>query len=102
MLLTVLAAVTGLATSPAPSPSRVAVSDAVSPTAQPADATRVIYIGCQVSEKSALTDCRVVNEGPVDPAAAATALKLAQQMVIPESLAYQTGGHIVVKLNVMP
>jgi hypothetical protein len=98
MLLTVLAAAAGLATQP--TPSRIAVSDAVTPSAQPA--ARVIYVGCQVSEKSALTDCRVVNEGPVDATAAATALKLAQQMVIPESLAYQTGGHIVVKLNVMP
>jgi hypothetical protein len=101
MLLTVLAAATGIVAQPAP-PSRIAVSDTVAPATQPAAASRVIYVGCDVSEKSALTGCRVVNEGPVDPAAAATALKLAQQMIIPDSLAYQTGGHIVVKLNVMP
>jgi hypothetical protein len=99
MFLSVLAVSAGLAGHPVAAP-RIAVSE---PTAEAAQqvASRVIYLGCQVTLTS-LTGCRVVNDGPVDPVAAATALKLSQQMTIPQELAQRTGGHIVVKLNVTP
>ena len=99
MLLSILAIAAGLSGQPMASP-RIDVSEPTAAAARQAEA-HVIYLGCQVALTS-LTDCRVVNEGPVDPAAAATALKLAQQMTIPQDLADRTGGHIVVKLNVTP
>jgi hypothetical protein len=97
MLLAVLAAAAGLSGQPSAAP-RIDVSEPTADAARQAEA-RVIYLGCQVTLTS-LTDCRVVNEGPVDPTAAATALKLSRQMTIPQGLADRTGGHIVVKLNV--
>lgn len=97
MFLSVLAVAAGLSAQPAP---RIDVSEPTAAAARQVEA-RVIYLGCQVTLTS-LTGCKVVNDGPVDPAAAATALKLAQQMSIPQELADRTGGHIVVKLNVMP
>ena len=99
MFLSVLAIAAGLATHPMAAP-RIDVSEPTAEAAKQSEA-RVIYLGCQVTLTS-LTDCRVVNEGPVDAAAAATALKLSQQMTIPQELAQRTGGHIVVKLNVTP
>jgi len=99
MLLSALAIAAGLSGAPLPAP-RIDVSEPTAAAASKAQA-RVIYLGCQVALTS-LTDCRVVNEGPVDPAAAATALKLAQQMTIPQDLADRAGGHIVVKLSVTP
>jgi len=99
MFLPILAIAAGLSGQPLAAP-RIDVSEPTSAAAKQTQA-RVIYLGCQVSLTS-LTDCRVVNEGPVDPAAAATALKLAQQMTISQDLADRTGGHIVVKLNVTP
>jgi hypothetical protein len=42
----------------------------------------------------------VVNPGPVDPDAAATALKLARDMTVTQEIADRSGGHIVVKLDV--
>ena len=99
MFLSVLAVAAGLAGQPLAAP-RIDVSEPVAAAAQQSQA-RVIYLGCQVTLTS-LTDCRVVNEGPVDPAAAATALKLSRDMAISRELAERTGGHIVVKLNVTP
>ena len=97
MLLAVLAAAAGLAGQPAAAP-RVDVSEPTAEAARQLEA-RVIYLGCQISATS-LTDCRVVNPGPVDPAAAATALKLARDMTVSQDLANRSGGHIVVKLDV--
>jgi hypothetical protein len=99
MFLSVFAAAAGLITQPLAAP-RIPVSEPTAEVASKAEA-RVIYLGCQVTLTS-LTDCRVVNQGPVDPDAVATALKLSQQMTIPQELAQRTGGHIVVKLNVTP
>ncbi|HEX4180356.1 MAG TPA: hypothetical protein VHY32_06165 [Caulobacteraceae bacterium] len=96
MLLAVFAAA-GLSGLPAAAP-RINVAEPTADAARQVEA-RVIYLGCQVTLTS-LTDCRVVNDGPVDPAAAATALKLSRQMSVPEGLADRTGGHIVVKLDV--
>ena len=95
MLLSVLAIAAGLA-----GPPRIDVSE---PTVAAVRRTepQAVYLGCQVAQTS-LTGCRVVNEEPVDPAAAATALKLANQMSISQALADRVGGHIVVKLNVTP
>lgn len=98
MLFSVLAAA-AVSGQPLAAP-RIDVSEPTAAAVRQAEA-RVIYLGCQVTLTS-LTDCRVVNEGPVDPAAAATALKLSHQMTIPQELADRTGGHIVVKLNVTP
>ena len=99
MFLSVLAVAAGLSSQPLAAP-RIDVSEPVSAAAQQSQ-SRVILLGCQVTLTS-LTDCRVVNDGPVDPAAAATALKLAHDMTISRELAERTGGHIVVKLNVTP
>ena len=67
--------------------------------ASAATSASVVYLDCQVSPP-ALTDCKVVNDDPVDAAAAATALKLAEGMSVPPALAGR--GRIVVKLNVTP
>jgi hypothetical protein len=98
MLIAAFAAA-ALAGQPLAAP-RIDVSEPTAEAAKQAE-THIVYLGCQVTLTS-LTDCRVVNEGPVDPAAAATALKLSRQMTIPQDLADRTGGHIVVKLNVTP
>ena len=99
MLLSALALAAGLSGQPLAAP-RIDVSEPTAAAARPAEAP-VVYLGCQVSLTS-LTECRVVNDGPVDPLAAQTALKLAREMTIPQSLADRAGGHIVVKLNVTP
>jgi hypothetical protein len=95
MLLSVLAVAAGLASQP-----RIDVSEPTAAAVRQAEA-RVIYLGCQIAQTN-LTGCQVVNEGPVDPAAAATAVKLANQMTIPQDLADRARGHIVIKLNVTP
>ncbi len=59
----------------------------------------VVYVGCQI-QATVLSDCRVVNPDPVEPGAAAMALKLAAGMSVSQDLADRLGGHIVVKLNV--
>lgn len=99
MLLSILAVAAGLSGGSLAAP-RIDVSEPTAAAARQA-APKVVYLGCQVALTS-LTDCRVVNEGPVDPAAAQTALKLSREMTIPQALADRTGGHIVVKLNVTP
>ena len=95
MLLPALAVAAGLLAQP-----RIDVSEPTAAAAKQAEA-RVIYLGCQIALTS-LTGCKVVNEGPVDPAAAASALKTVQQMTIPQELADRAGGHIVLKLDVTP
>jgi hypothetical protein len=61
----------------------------------------VVYLNCQVGQTT-LTDCKVVNEGPVDSTAAAQAVKLAEGMAVPASLAAANPGRIMLKLNVQP
>lgn len=61
----------------------------------------VVFLNCQVGQTN-LTDCRVINDDPVDSTAAAQALKLAMAMTVPASLAERSPGRIVLKLNVAP
>ncbi|MBS0408659.1 MAG: hypothetical protein JSR86_02000 [Proteobacteria bacterium] len=61
----------------------------------------VVFLNCQVGDKT-LTDCRVVNEGPVDATAAAQAVKMAEAMAVPAALAERNPGRIMLKLNVQP
>jgi hypothetical protein len=98
MLLSTLALAASLAGQPITAP-RIDLSS--EPVEAAVKQDQVIYLGCQIS-LSSLTDCRVVNEEPVDPEVARTAVKLARQMTIPQALADRAGGHIVVKLNVTP
>ncbi|HEX5379723.1 MAG TPA: hypothetical protein VFW47_14195 [Phenylobacterium sp.] len=58
-------------------------------------------VDCQVSGQ-ALTDCRVVDADPATNARAATALKLAAQIQVPESMALDNPGRIKIRLNVNP
>ena len=99
MLFSVLAAAAVLSNQPLASP-RIDASEPTAAAVHKVEA-RIVYLNCQVTATT-LTDCRVVNEGPVDPDAAATALKVSHDMTIPQALADRTGGHIVVKLNVSP
>jgi len=64
----------------------------------PADA---YVVDCLVSGQ-ALTDCKVVDADPSTNARAATALRLAAQIQVPESLAAANPGRIKIKLNVNP
>jgi hypothetical protein len=98
MLLAALAAA-AIAGQPLAAP-RIDASEPTAAAARRAEA-KVVYLGCQIALTS-LTDCKVVNDGPVDAAAAATALRLSRQMSVPEGLAQRTGGHILVKLDVTP
>jgi hypothetical protein len=59
----------------------------------------VVYLGCQVS-KASLTDCKVVNDEPVDAGIAGVAIQLAQSMTLPQTLAERNAGRIVVKFTV--
>jgi hypothetical protein len=59
----------------------------------------VVYLDCQVGQ-TALTDCRVINDEPVDERAAQSALKLAAGMAVPPALAARNPGRITLKLNV--
>lgn len=88
-MLSVLALIA--ATAAAPQPASI-------PAAHADDVT-VVYLGCQIRQ-TALAECQVVNNEPVEPGAAAEALKLAAGMSVPQGLAERLGGHIVVKLNV--
>lgn len=99
MFLPALALAAGLASQPLSAP-RIDVSEPTAAAARQAEA-RVIYLGCQITLTS-LTSCKVVNEGPVDPAAAAAALKTVQQISIPQELADRAKGSIVLKLDVTP
>lgn len=89
MLLQVLALTSALgahATAPAPA----------------LDAAPIAFVvDCQVSGQ-ALTDCKVVDADPVTNSRAATALKLAAQIQVPESMALANPGRIKIRLNVNP
>ncbi len=89
-MLPVLALIAATAAA-APAPS---APDAASPSG-----VTVVYLGCLVRGQ-ALSDCQVVNHDPVEPDAAATALRLASSMSVPAGLADHAGARIVVKLNV--
>ena len=95
-MLSILALIAASVGVPQASLDRVAAA-AIAPA--PAEAVTVVYLGCQIHE-TALTACQVVNNDPVEPGAAAEALKLASGMSVPQSVADRLGGHIVVKLNV--
>lgn len=58
-------------------------------------------VDCQISGQ-ALTDCKVVDADPSTNARAATALKLAAQIQVPESMALNNPGRIKIRLNVNP
>lgn len=58
-------------------------------------------VDCQVSGQ-ALTDCKVVDADPSTNERAATALKLAAQIQVPESMALANPGRIKLRLNVNP
>ncbi|HEX7760143.1 MAG TPA: hypothetical protein VF459_11615 [Caulobacteraceae bacterium] len=59
----------------------------------------VVFLNCQVGQ-TALTDCKVVNDDPVDAGAAAQAVKMAEAMAVPEALAQRNPGRIMLKLNI--
>lgn len=61
----------------------------------------VVFLNCGVGQTT-LTDCKVVNDGPVDAGAAAQAVKLAEAMEVPAALAEHNPGRITLKLNVQP
>lgn len=94
-MLSILALIVASAGVPQASLDRVSAAAA----APPAEAVTVVYLGCQI-QQTALTACQVVNNDPVEPGAAAEALKLASGMSVPQAVADRLGGHIVVKLNV--
>jgi len=89
----VLSVLALIAATAAPQPAAV--------QAAPVEDVTVVYLGCQIRQ-TALAECQVVNNEPVEPGAAAEALKLAAGMSVPQGLAERLGGHIVVKLNVKP
>ena len=102
-MLSILALIAATAVAPQ-SPAvaaRAANTQVASQTATqlPSDPVTVIYLGCQIHQ-TALAACQVVNNDPVEPGAAAEALRLASGMSVPEGLGERLGGHIVVKLNV--
>jgi hypothetical protein len=91
MLFSALALGLGMALSP----------QAVAQASTPPSAEGVaVYLGCQV-DHAALTDCKVVNDEPVDASVVGQAVKLAEQMSLPSALAAHPG-RIVIKLNVKP
>lgn len=93
MLLSVLALSVSMAAASPLSGARMA-------TAAPAAVDGVVvYLGCQVSSTS-LTDCKVVNDEPVDAGIAGVAIQLAQSMTLPQTLADRNTGRIVVKFTV--
>ena len=94
-MLTVLALIAVTATHP-PAPSAMTQTPETPAVSQ---GVTVVYLGCQVRE-TMLADCKVVNDDPVEPGAAAMALKLALGMSVPQALADRLGGHIIVRLNV--
>lgn len=58
-------------------------------------------VDCAVSGQ-ALTDCKVVDADPATNPRAASALKLAAQIQVPESMAAAGPGRIKIRLNVNP
>ena len=96
-MLSVLALIAATASAPQTSLARMTETPVVQ--AAPADAVTVVYLGCKI-QQTALAECQVVNNDPVEPGVAAEALKLAAGMNVPQALADRLGGHIVVKLNV--
>jgi hypothetical protein len=96
-VLTVLALIA--ATAAAPQSSLNQLASAATAHAAPAAEVTIVYLGCQIRQ-TALAQCQVVNNDPVEPGAAAEALRLAAGMSVPEGLGERLGGHIVVKLNV--
>ena len=96
-MLSVLALIAATAATPQTQIARLSQAPVVQ--AAPAEEVTVVYLGCQI-QKTALSECKVVNNDPVEPGTAAEALKLAAGMSVPEGLAERLGGHIVVKLNV--
>ena len=96
-MLSVLALIAATATAPQTSIARLTEAPVVQ--AAPADDVTVVYLGCQIHQ-TALAECKVVNNDPVEPGTAAEALKLAAGMSVPQGLAERLGGHIVIKLNV--
>lgn len=58
-------------------------------------------VDCQVSGQN-LTDCKVVDADPTTNPRAASALKLAAQIQVPESMAAANPGRIKIRLNVNP
>ena len=61
----------------------------------------VVFLNCQVGQ-TALSDCKVVNQDPVDAGAAAQAVRMAEAMAVPAALAGRNPGRIMLKLNVTP
>ena len=92
MLLTLFSL--ALATAPA-----AAASHPASDAAQAAGMS-VVFLNCQVGQTN-LTDCKVVNDDPVDATAAARAVKMAEAMAVPTALAQRNPGRIMLKLNIM-
>lgn len=89
MFLTVLAAVTALASaSPAPLP----VAPMVEAVSKP------VLVDCQVTGAN-LTDCKAVD---ADGVHAVEAVKLAAQVEVPEAFALANPGRILIKMNVNP
>lgn len=99
-ILALIAATAGAPQSPA-LVAHAANTEVASQTANQisSDPVTVVYLGCQIHQ-TALAECQVVNNDPVEPGAAAEALKLAAGMSVPAGLGDRLGGHIVVKLNV--
>ncbi len=98
-ILALIAATAGAPQSPA-LVAHAANTEVASQTAsQMSSDVTVVYLGCQIHQ-TALAECQVVNNDPVEPGAAAEALKLAAGMSVPAGLGDRLGGHIVVKLNV--
>ncbi|MDR3508155.1 MAG: hypothetical protein P4L64_09690 [Caulobacteraceae bacterium] len=97
MLLSVLALIAATATAPQTKLDHLTQDPA--PQMVAAENVTIVYLGCQIRQ-TALAECQVVNNDPVEPGAAAEAMKLAAGMSVPQALADRLGGHIVVKLNV--
>ena len=103
-ILALIAATAGAPQSPSAAATRApnaANTQVASQTATqlPSYPVTVVYLGCQIHQ-TALAECQVVNNDPVEPGAAAEALKLASGMSVPAGLGERLGGHIVVKLNI--
>ncbi len=77
-------------------PQAAVPAAAVEPEAQSA-----FVVDCQVSGQ-ALTDCKVVDADPATDLRAATALKLAAQIQVPEAVALANPGRMKIRLNVNP
>lgn len=97
MLFQVLAFTAALGAHSAPQAAVPAA--AVEPMAQVAQ--NAFVVDCQVSGQ-ALTDCKVVDGDPATDARAATALKLAAQIEVPEAMALANPGRVKIRLNVNP